>query len=79
MGEYVGLLLARGDVLRRLEESLESFVDRAEMADAWYEHAVGETAAAGTPWWIWPTPSSRWVEIDDAADYELAQAMAATG
>jgi choline kinase len=79
VGEYVGLLLARGDVLRHLEESLESFVDRPEMADAWYEHAVGETAAAGTPWWIWPTPSSRWVEIDDAADYELARTMEAAG
>jgi choline kinase len=77
VGEYVGLLFAQGDVLGRLEESLESFVDRPEMADAWYEHAVGETAAAGAPWWIWPTPDSRWVEIDDAADYELAQTMAA--
>ena len=77
VGEYVGLLLARGDVLNRLEVSLESFIDRPEMADAWYEHAVGETAAAGAPWWIWPTPSSRWVEIDDDADYELAQELAA--
>jgi choline kinase len=79
VGEYVGLLLARGDVLHELEASLESFVDRPEMADAWYEHAVGETAAAGTPWWIWPTPNSDWVEIDDAADYEAAQGIGARG
>lgn len=77
VGEYVGLLFAQGDVLSRLEASLASFVDRPDMADAWYEHAVGETAAAGTPWWIWPTPSSRWVEIDDDGDYELARTMAA--
>ncbi len=77
VGEYVGLLLARGEVLRRLEASLEAFVDRPEMADAWYEHAVGETASAGTPWWIWPTPSSHWIEIDDAADYSAAQEIGA--
>ncbi|MDX6583364.1 MAG: hypothetical protein QOI10_2548 [Solirubrobacterales bacterium] len=77
VGEYVGLLLARGGVLRDLQASLESFVDRTEMADAWYEHAVGETATAGTPWRIWPTPSSHWIEIDDAADYSAAQAIGA--
>jgi choline kinase len=77
VGEYVGLLLAGGEVLRNLEASLESFVDRREMVDAWYEHAVGETAGAGTPWWIWPTPSSDWVEIDDDADYSAAQAIGA--
>jgi choline kinase len=76
VGEYVGLLMAQGDVLRRLHDSLESFVDRPEMADAWYEHAVGETAAAGAPWWVWPTPSSRWVEIDDDGDYAAAAAIA---
>jgi 2-aminoethylphosphonate-pyruvate transaminase len=77
VGEYVGLLMARGEVLRRLQESLESFVERPEMANAWYEHAVGETAAAGAPWWIWPTPSSRWVEIDDDSDYAAAVEMTA--
>jgi choline kinase len=77
VGEYVGLLLAGGAVLSDLEAGLESFVDRPEMADAWYEHAVGETAAAGTPWRIWPTPPGDWVEIDDAADYSAAQAIGA--
>ena len=77
VGEYVGLLLARGEALRDLQASLETFIDRPERADAWYEHAVGETASAGTPWWIWPTPSSRWVEIDDAADYSAAQRIGA--
>lgn len=77
VGEYVGLLMARETVLRDLQASLESFVDRSEMADAWYEHAVGKTAARGTSWWLWPTPSTRWVEIDDDDDYVAAQEIGA--
>lgn len=77
IGEYVGLLMARGEALREFADALRSFVGRAEAGDAWYERAVGETAAAGTEWWVWPTPGSRWVEIDDDADHAQAVAMAA--
>jgi choline kinase len=76
VGEYVGMLMARGSVLQRLRTMLESFEGRPEAADCWYEHAVGLTAAEGSQWQLWPTPDSNWVEIDDDADYASALALA---
>ncbi len=73
VGEYVGMLMARGSALARLREALEGFVGRPEAVDEWYEGAVGSTAAAGVAWVVWPMPSGRWVEIDD--DDDLAAAM----
>ena len=76
VGEYVGLLMARGTVLQALRAALEAFVDRPDAANEWYEGAVGRTAAAGQPWELWPMPTGGWVEIDDDADLGLAQALA---
>ncbi len=73
VGEYVGMLMARGSALGRLRDALEAFVGRAEAVDEWYEGAVGRTAAAGVAWVVWPMPSGRWVEIDD--DDDLAAAV----
>lgn len=75
VGEYVGLLMARGPVLEALRGSLEAFVDRPEAADEWYEGAVGRTAADGHAWAIWAMPAGGWVEIDDDTDLGLAQAL----
>jgi choline kinase len=77
-GEYVGMLMARGATLRRMREVLESFVDRPESANEWYERAVGITAAAGVSWRIWPMPTSGWVEIDDEDDLVRAETLVAT-
>ena len=52
-----------------------AFVGDEHLADAWYEQGVGTTAASGTDWRIWPTPSSEWVEIDDESDYAAAVAL----
>jgi choline kinase len=71
-GEYVGLLMAGGPVLRELQAALEGFVGDPERVDEWYERAVGMTATAGLPWAIWPTPGSEWVEIDDDHDHAAA-------
>ena len=76
VGEYIGILAARGDALRALREKLESFVDVPESVDEWYEGAVGRCAADGVEWHIWPVPAGDWVEIDDDADYETAQTLA---
>lgn len=76
VGEYVGLLMARGTVLNDFRDSLESFVGRADRRDEWYERAVGLTAETGTRWVVWPTRDSAWVEIDDAADLEAAGELA---
>lgn len=76
VGEYVGLLAARGAVRDALQATLEGFVDRPECSNEWYEGAVGRTAADGLEWRIWPMPSGGWVEIDDDADFGKAQALA---
>lgn len=78
-GEYIGLLMARGDALRQVRAVLEGFVGRPAAANEWYEGAVGRTAAAGVEWRIWPMPSSAWVEIDDDADLDAAHAMVGAG
>lgn len=75
VGEYVGMLMAGGAVLRDFRSALEGFVGRPESADEWYERAVGNSARAGTAWEVWPTPDGNWVEIDDDGDHELARAM----
>ena len=75
-GEYVGLLMARGPVLRAFRAALERFVGDDGSRDEWYERAVGLTAADGIPWVVWPTPDSDWVEIDDDGDLQLGQELA---
>jgi choline kinase len=76
-GEYIGMLMACGGVLRRLRAVLEGFVGRSDAVDEWYEGAIGQTAAAGVPWHVWAMAPDAWVEIDDDADLELAQSLAA--
>ncbi len=76
VGEYVGMMMARGDVLRAMREHLEAFVGRPEAANEWYEGAVGRSAAEGVAWEIWPMPTGGWVEIDDDGDLAAAQALA---
>ena len=72
VGEYVGMLMAGGPVLGDFRTALEGFERQPEAANEWYERAVGVSAAAGTKWTVWPTPDSRWVEIDDDADHRSA-------
>ena len=75
VGEYVGMLMARGPALRAVREQLERFVGRPEAANEWYEGAVGRSAET-VAWRVWPMPSGGWVEIDDDADFELAEVLA---
>jgi choline kinase len=75
VGEYVGMLMARGPALAALRDALEAFVGHAEDANQWYEGAVGRCAAGGVPWRVWPMPSGGWVEIDDDADLCAAEAL----
>lgn len=75
VGEYIGMLAARGPALRALREALEAFVGVAEAADEWYEGAVGRTALAGVAWRLWAMPSTGWVEIDDDEDLDAANAL----
>jgi choline kinase len=75
VGEYVGMLAARGEALRRLRAALEAFVGRDDAVNEWYEGAVGRTAADGVAWAVWPMPSTDWVEIDDDGDLDAAHAL----
>jgi choline kinase len=77
VGEYVGMLMARGAILARLRSALESFAHIPAAADAWYERAVAATADEGARWQIWDTPDSGWVEIDDESDHHVALLQAA--
>jgi choline kinase len=76
VGEYVGMFMARGKARDRLRARLETYEGSQDAVDHWYEHAIGETAAEGTRWVVWPTPDSEWIEIDDETDYESALRMA---
>jgi len=75
VGEYIGMLAARGPTLRALREVLEGFVGVADATNEWYEAAVGRTAMSGAAWQLWAMPSTGWVEIDDEDDLEAAQAL----
>lgn len=77
VGEYIGMLAARGPVLRALREVLESFVGDPHAGNEWYEGAVGRTAGAGVPWRLWAMPCTGWVEIDDDDDLDAAHALVA--
>jgi choline kinase len=74
-GEYIGMLMARGSVLAAFRDELEAFVGRPESANEWYERAMLHSARGGARWHAWPTPDSRWVEIDDDADHAAAAAL----
>lgn len=78
VGEYVGMLMARGAARAALRERLEGFVGRPEHASEWYERAVGLTAADGVAWRIWEMPTSDWVEIDDDRDLGAAEDLLGT-
>jgi choline kinase len=71
-GEYVGLLMAAGSLKEQLRAELERFEGEPTAMDKWYEGAVGRVADAGGQWFLWPTPSSEWVEIDDELDLARA-------
>jgi choline kinase len=75
VGEYVGLLMARGPALAALRQALERFVGDPRHANQWYEGAVGTCAAAGVPWHVWPMPEGGWIEIDDDADLSAAATL----
>jgi choline kinase len=72
VGEYVGMLMASGPVLKDLRAELEAFEADPASSNEWYEGAVGVSAGKGSRWHLWPTPGSAWVEIDDLADLAAA-------
>jgi choline kinase len=75
VGEYVGMVMASGQVLKAFRAQLEAFEQNHADAQQWYEGAIGISAAHGSRWHLWATPDSGWVEIDDPADLARAEAL----
>ncbi|MDX6675544.1 MAG: hypothetical protein QOH11_2962 [Solirubrobacteraceae bacterium] len=76
IGEYVGMFMVRAAARDRLRATLEAYEGVDDAVEHWYEHAVGDTAADGVAWVVWPTPDSQWIEIDDETDFAAARDLA---
>ena len=76
VGEYVGLSALAPSGRALVHEALRAFTAEGARADAWYEAAFQEISAASPFLTLTPTPSSAWVEIDDAEDLLAAERLA---
>lgn len=74
-GEYVGLFVADGKAASRLRQTLGGFLDVPGMQAAWYEAAIQRLVPTAVTIGTSKVPDSRWVEIDNAADFARAQAI----
>ncbi|MDQ4068925.1 MAG: NTP transferase domain-containing protein [Actinomycetota bacterium] len=79
IGEYVGMAALGSSARSLLHDTLRAFDGKDDRVDAWYEGAIQEASAVSPFLVVWPTPSSEWVEVDDAADLHLAERLALTG
>ncbi|HSH23128.1 MAG TPA: hypothetical protein VK975_03615, partial [Acidimicrobiales bacterium] len=76
VGEYVGMSTLAPPGRALVHEALRSFTTDEMWTDAWYEAAFQQLSAASPFLTLWPTPSSEWVEIDDAEDLATAERLA---
>ncbi|MDQ4132073.1 MAG: NTP transferase domain-containing protein [Actinomycetota bacterium] len=77
IGEYVGMSALAPSGRALVHDALRAFAADGDRADAWYEEAFQEVNA-GSPFLVSrATPSSAWVEIDDADDLRAADRLAA--
>ena len=79
IGEYVGMAALASPGRSLLHEALRAFDGEKSKVDAWYEEAIQSISAASPFLAVRPTPSSQWVEVDDAADLQAAERLARTG
>lgn len=76
VGEYVGCSALAPSGRALVHDALRTFSTDGARADAWYEAAFQEVSAASPFLAVSPTPSSAWVEIDDAEDLRAAERLA---
>ncbi|MBW3573569.1 MAG: NTP transferase domain-containing protein [Actinobacteria bacterium] len=76
VGEYVGLSALAPSGRALVHDALRAFTDEEARADAWYEEAFHDISTASPFLSVLPTPSSDWVEIDDAEDLLIAERLA---
>ena len=79
IGEYVGMAALASSARSLLHEALRRFPDEQDRVDAWYEEAIQEVSAVSPFLVVRPTPSSQWVEVDDASDLRIAEVLALAG
>ncbi len=78
VGEYVGMSALAPSGRKVVHDALRRLATKEDRADAWYEEAFQEVASLSPCLMLWSTPSSDWVEIDDADDLRAANRLAAT-
>lgn len=76
-GEYVGLAKLAAEDAFLLRAILDEFAADPARTDEWYEGAFREAMRSGVEFGAVPVDPGRWIEIDDAADLERAEAVAA--
>ncbi|CAN5236098.1 hypothetical protein BH24ACT1_BH24ACT1_12200 [soil metagenome] len=76
VGEYVGFAVLAPSGRAMVHHALRAFTAEGARADAWYEAALQEISAASPFLALSSTPSSAWVEIDDAEDLLAAERLA---
>ena len=76
VGEYVGMSALAPSGRALVHDALRAFTAEEARADAWYEEAFQEISATSPFLTLSPTPSSDWVEIDDAEDLRTAERLA---
>lgn len=76
VGEYVGMASLGPPARALVHDVLRAFAAEGDRVDAWYEEAFQEVSAVSPFLIVRPTPSSAWVEIDDADDLRVADGLA---
>ncbi|MDP9419182.1 MAG: NTP transferase domain-containing protein [Actinomycetota bacterium] len=76
VGEYVGVSALAPSGRALVHDALRAFTAEDARSDAWYEEAYQEISASSPFLTLSPTPSSHWVEIDDAEDLRVAERLA---
>lgn len=74
-GEYVGLSWWSAASATEYVGHLRRYLDDPACSDNWYEHAIDDHLRAGGDYRLVAPPDSTWVEIDDAADLEVARRL----
>ncbi len=75
-GTFVGLGVFRPDATAALREQLDQMVGQPEWENCVYTYALAELVKKGHAMTSIPTDGQPWIEVDDAADYEVAVDLA---
>ncbi len=77
-GTYVGLAAFSPAATRLLRDQLDAMVDLPAWENCVFTYALAELAKQGHSMASLPTEGEPWIEVDDAADYEVAVDIASS-